>query len=105
MSVSFRSRVVKDEDGTVVVALEGALDLIASPELKSLFAEVIDTAPKLVLDLQEVHFVDSTGVGLLLSARKRMHARGKECWIENATGQPQRLLQISGLDRVVRSAG
>lgn len=102
MSVSFRSKQATQDDGTVVLELEGALDLIASPELKDLLSGLMESAPRLLIDLAQVHFVDSAGIGLLLAARKGMAARGKECALANATGQPRKLLRISGLDTLMK---
>jgi anti-anti-sigma factor len=102
MSVSFRSRTTTGEDGTVVVHLEGELDLIASPEFRALLAEVTTHASGLVVDLADVRFVDSTGLALLLQAHKRMENRSLPFSVINATGQPLSLLQISGLHGFLR---
>ena len=99
--MSFSSTQSTREDGTVVLALEGELDLVSSPDLKDLLLSHVDAAPRLVADLSGVTFLDSSGMGLLLAAKKRMLARGKDFAIANPKGQPERALQISGLCQMI----
>ena len=74
--MAFQSEQTTRDDGTVVLALDGELDLNASPELKDLLTEVAGSAPRLIVDLSRVRFMDSAGAGLLVGAMKRMNARG-----------------------------
>lgn len=97
MKTAFNIDEQAENEGTVVLRLAGELDLLAAPELKEQLSRVVPDAERLVIDLAEVEFIDSAGMGLLCSALKRMHARGRECQFVNAKGQPLKLLQISGL--------
>lgn len=102
MKTAFQLDEKIDEEGTVVLHLQGDLDLLAAPELKEQLSRLVPTAPRLIFDLSEVEFIDSAGMGLLCSALKRMRALEKECHFVGAQGQPLKLLQISGLAAAVK---
>ncbi|MCC2672545.1 MAG: anti-sigma-factor antagonist [Armatimonadetes bacterium] len=97
MKTAFNIVETSESEGVVVLRLGGELDLLAASEFKEQLARVLPGAERLVIDLGDVQFIDSAGMGLLCSAMKRMHAGGKECQFVNAHGQPLKLLQISGL--------
>ena len=81
-----------------VVRLGGELDLYNSDKLRTALREVTAKAPeRLVLDLSEVEFIDSTALGALIEARAAIPDRGL---LLAAPGrETRRALQVSGLDR------
>ena len=86
-------------DGALVVHLVGELDLYNAPALRESLAELAAEEPKrVVIDLSQVDFVDSTALGVLIEVRSRLHEpRG---FLLAAPGvETHRALQISGLDR------
>jgi anti-sigma B factor antagonist len=88
----------------VVVRLAGELDLYNAPVLREALGAAVDSAPeRLVVDLREVAFVDSTALGVLLETRARLPR--KELFVLAAPGaETRRTLQVSGLDRHIRVA-
>jgi anti-sigma B factor antagonist len=90
---------VERRDGAVVVHLAGELDLYNSHEVRdALVACADDQPPRLVVDLGEVEFIDSTALGVLVEARTRMNR--KQAFLLAAPGlETRRALEISGLDR------
>jgi anti-sigma B factor antagonist len=92
------------EGAAVIVRLSGELDLYNAPVLRETLAAAVDLAPeRLIVDLGEVAFVDSTALGVLLEARARLPQ--KEHFVLAAPGaETRRTLQISGLDRQIRVA-
>ena len=58
--------------------------------------------PELKLDLGQVNFIDSTGLGMLVSVLKEARERGGQVSLFNPNREIQRLLQITGLERVFR---
>ena len=87
------------ENGTIVVSLAGELDLYNAHTLRETLLECCDEGPeRLVVDLSEVRFIDSTALGVLIEARTRMpNRRG---FLLAAPGlETRRALEISGLDR------
>ena len=58
--------------------------------------------PDLDLDLGKVNFIDSTGLGMLVSVLKEAREKGGQVNLFNPNREIQRLLQITGLERVFR---
>ena len=89
---------VSENGGVVVVRLAGELDLYNAPVLRKAFAEVAGRVrDRLVVDLSEVTFVDSTILGALVEARS---ALGGDTFALAAPGlEVRRALEVSGLDR------
>jgi anti-sigma B factor antagonist len=90
---------VRRESGAVVVALAGELDLYNANDVREALLRVCAEEPaRVVVDLAEVTFIDSTALGVLIEARSRMANR--RAFLLAAPGmETQRALEISGLDK------
>jgi anti-sigma B factor antagonist len=93
---------VETRDGGVVVHLAGELDLYNAPQVRSALEEVAGSNPaRVVVDLEEVEFVDSTVLGILIETRRRLEDRA--VFLLAAPGHDvRRALEVSGLDRHLR---
>jgi anti-sigma B factor antagonist len=90
---------VDRRDGAVVVSLAGELDLYNAEEIRgSLFDAIAGEPELLVVDLEQVRFIDSTALGVLIEARSRMADRNGFRLAAPAL-EARRALEISGLDR------
>ena len=90
-----------EEVGTArVVRLGGELDLYNAAQVRSALADACAQAPeRLVVDLAEVEFIDSTALGVLIETRTRLGNR--DGLMLAAPGlETRRALQISGLDKL-----
>jgi anti-sigma B factor antagonist len=64
------------DDDRHVVAVSGEIDLFTAPELKSAVVSAIDAGrTRIVVDLSETTFLDSTALGVLIGALKRLRSR------------------------------
>jgi anti-anti-sigma factor len=64
-----------EQDGWMVVTVAGEMDLISSPAVRQKVHEAVaDGHRSLVLDLADVRFCDSSGVGVLIGARRLMRS-------------------------------
>ena len=90
---------VDRRNGAVVVHLVGELDLYNAPEMRTALLELAAEQPeRLVVDLAEVDFVDSTALGVLIEARTKLENR--QSFLLAAPGlETHRALTISGLDQ------
>ncbi len=86
-------------DGAVIVHLVGELDLYNAPEVRRTLLELCAEEPeRLIVDLAEVDFMDSTALGVLIEARTKLANR--RSFLLAAPGlETHRALQISGLDQ------
>ena len=82
-----------------VVAPRGEIDLASSRELGSALGEIAgEPGVALVLDLSEVTFMDSVGLGVVLKASSRFRRQAKRFVIVAPPGgQVMRLLELSGV--------
>ena len=85
--------------GACVVKLGGELDLYNAPQVRDALREACSDSPqRVVVDLSEVEFIDSTALGVLIEARTRIDNR--RAFLLAAPGlETRRALEISGLDR------
>src|SRR5437762_3042741 len=90
---------IQSNDGVAVVQLAGELDLYNADSVRdALFQAAAEEPERLVVDLTEVQFIDSTALGVLIEARSKLpNRRG---FLLAAPGlETRRALEISGLDR------
>jgi len=93
----------KSKDDRVVLQLTGELDLASSAILERALDDAqIAQAPLLVLDLDELKFVDSTGLRVILLAQEKSRGRGQEFAITPGSPQVQRLLSITSVAEHMR---
>jgi anti-sigma B factor antagonist len=91
---------------TYVVRARGEIDLVTGPRLRTVVVGLLDSGrDHLVIDLEEVDFIDSTGLGILLETHRRTADTGGSMTVVCRPGVCTRLFQISGLDRVFAFAG
>ncbi|KWX01541.1 STAS domain-containing protein [Carbonactinospora thermoautotrophica] len=82
----------------VELALEGEIDLDSAAVLRQALDDCFEAGHRcLVLDMGEVTFCDSSGLGALVAALKRARARGGWVRLENVRPQVAKLFEITGL--------
>jgi anti-sigma B factor antagonist len=84
-----------------VLAIHGELDLFGAPELKRVLAECIEGGhTRVVVDLTETTFLDSTALGVLIGAVKRLRSCKGALALVNIDESIARTLAITGLDQI-----
>lgn len=90
---------VDRRNGAIVVRLVGELDLYNAPEVRETLLGLCAEQPeRLVVDLGDVDFVDSTALGVLIEARSKL-ANRKTFLLAAPRLETHRALTISGLDQ------
>jgi anti-sigma B factor antagonist len=89
----------QQHDGRVwVVRVTGELDLATAPRLEAALDEVLAAAPVTVLlGLDDVDFVDSTGLRVIVRARRAFDEHGARLVIDGLSGAVEQVLEVSGL--------
>jgi anti-sigma B factor antagonist len=86
-----------------VLPLSGDIDLVSAPDVRLRLAEATEQRPSfVVLDLGDLDFVDSTGLGVFVGAVRRVRDQGGDVRIAAARPGIERVFAITGLDRVFR---
>jgi anti-sigma B factor antagonist len=86
-------------DGAIqLFSLGGSLDIATSPTLRAALMEAVDRDKhELIVDLTQLGFLDSTGLGALIGAHKRAAEHSGSVRLVAQEGQILRLLRITGL--------
>ena len=88
---------VDDELGTVVAAT-GEVDVSCASELRdAIDAALVGEATSLIIDLAEVPYIDSTGIGVLVGAAHRGTDEGKTVRVANPQRNVRRVLDMLGV--------
>jgi anti-sigma B factor antagonist len=87
-------------DDTRVVAVAGELDLYTAPPFEEQILDALDTGTaRIVVDLSACEFLDSTALGILVKARKRLGDQERRLVLVATDHNIVKVFQITGLDR------
>ncbi|MBM0046209.1 STAS domain-containing protein [Anaerococcus sp. mt242] len=84
-------------DEIQTIKLIGDLDVYSEDEFKSFIDEKIDPNKDVTIDLNELDYLDSTGLGMFMNIYKMVNDNGKEIKIINAKDNIQKLFKITDL--------
>lgn len=89
------------DDVLVIRVLADALDAGNVMEFKTEISPLLEASNKVALDMSRVKFMDSSGVGAMLSCLRTLHARNGEIRLFNVKDQLIHLFKLVRLDRVI----
>ena len=93
---------VTEHNGHTVLAVQGEVDVYTAPRLRERLVELVTEGKrKIVVDLEGVDFLDSTGLGTIISALKRVRTHGGDMRLVCTQPRIRRLFEITGLDKAV----
>lgn len=88
-------------NGWSILHVSGEVDLFTSPKLKERILDLLEGGTtKLVLDLEQVTFMDSTGLGVLVGALRRLTERQGSLALVCPQGPVLRVMEVTGLNKV-----
>lgn len=89
-------------EGVATVSVRGEVDVYTAPQLRErLYGVVGDGATRVVLDLSAMTFIDSTGLGVVVGALKRLRESGGDLLLRSPSRSTRKVLEITGLTRIV----
>lgn len=92
---------VTKHDGFAVISLRGEVDLATAPRFRERLIELVnDGERQVVVDLDQVDFLDSTGLGVLVGGVKRLRSHGGELTIVCSNRRILRVFEVTGLTQV-----
>lgn len=89
------------QDGRVVLAVRGDVDIATAPELRARLVAAIDEFKVVVVDLGEVGFMDSTGLGVLVASRNRAGSVGHRLVVARPQKIVKSALRLVQIDTVI----
>lgn len=106
MSVDQRLQVdTRNEPDRIVLELHGELDLAGAPLLTEALARAESEQLALVLDLEDLQFVDSAGLRVILAAQERARTAERDFATTPGSPQVQRLFKIAGVSEHLNTVG
>src|SRR4051812_14592177 len=87
------------DGGAVVIDVAGELDCSTAGALRERLVDVIDGqgSVSVIVGLGGMTFIDSTGIGVLVGANRRLRARGGSLSLLNPTSSVNKVLKLTGL--------
>lgn len=84
-----------------VLRVTGDVDLFSAPQLRSAVYEIVESGQsQIAIDLSRVAFLDSTGLGVLVGALKRLREQNGTMVLLSPQKPVRRVLSVTGLDRI-----
>ncbi len=86
----------------IVLEPEGKLNLVAAPPLKTRIDDLVSSGhTRIIVDLNRVDFIDSSGLGALIAGLKAIRQQGGDLRIAAAGAQVSAVLKLTNLDRIL----
>lgn len=83
------------------ISIRGELDALSAPELRPTVDELVEQKAKnVVVDVENLELIDSSGVAVLVSLYKRTRAHGGQMIVIGARNQPLAVFKLLRIDRV-----
>jgi anti-anti-sigma factor len=94
---------VREHGEYIILTLRGDIDYFNIGELKNAIFKLINNKiPKLILDLKEVDYMDSSGIGLIVTAHKVMNSYGGSIGLMNVLDEILVLLKLATVDIILK---
>ncbi len=98
MELTITTRSVDDH---TVVSVAGEIDVYTAPQLRVKLVDLVDAGDRhLVVDMRDVDFLDSTGLGVLVGTLKRVKAANGSLALVCTQERIVKIFRITGLERV-----
>ena len=91
----------REEDGRAIVAVGGEIDVYTAPKLRDQITELVSGGSyNIVIDLEGVEFLDSTGLGVLVGGLKKVRAHDGSLELVCSQERLLKIFRITGLAKV-----
>ena len=95
----------RPSDGAAIVSISGEVDMSTSPDLRRELQNLTrGSVPRIVVDLSDVGFMDSSGIGWLLRCHKRFQTNDGRLIIHSAPDNVLRIFRLLHLSDAIETA-
>ncbi len=91
---------IKEENGVVIFELSGEVDLETSPTLRQALLEKVNTGKSVIVGMENVHYIDSSGIASLVEAYQTGRRSRSGFALASISDSAMRVLQLARLDKV-----
>ncbi len=90
-----------ENDGKWVIQLKGDIDVYTAPQLKDVINTILEQrTADMFFDCSQLNYMDSTGLGVLIGALKRIKEHEKNIYLNSLRPNVKKLFNITGLDKI-----
>lgn len=91
------------EHGVASIYLSGEIDLAARPSLRAAISDQLhhEAVVRVIVDLSDVTFLDSSGIGALIGCRRMADESGKPMHVLGAQGRVKAVLDLTGVSSLL----
>jgi anti-sigma B factor antagonist len=94
--------IVKKNNGDrLTIALEGRLDTTTSPDLEEVITGTLDDFNSIVFDFENLSYISSAGLRVVLSIQKKMNAKKGTFIIKNVNDSVQEIFNMTGFSNIL----
>lgn len=93
------SKSLSADGSSFTIQIKGKFDFNLVQEFRTAYSEVGDNKPKVIIDLRETEYMDSSALGMLLNMQKNLGDKVNGIRIANCRPQIKKILQISRFDK------
>lgn len=105
MSINIKSN-LDNHNNFWNVSLEGELDVSTADKLKEYLHKLADEQIiDMKIDVTNLDYIDSTGLGVMVGVLKKLKAEKKEIYITNPKSNVKKIFTITGLDKIFNMEG
>ena len=91
---------ISEQQGASVVTFTGEVDLESSPAAREVLLKCLESTSKVIVDLSEVSYIDSSGVASLVEALQAAKKNGSQFALAAVSEPTRRVLELARLDKV-----
>lgn len=104
MSINIESKL--DDNKFWNVSIDGELDVSTCDKVKETLHSLLDQEVlDIKIDLKNLDYIDSTGLGVLIGVLKKLKVNNKEIFILNPKSNVNKIFTITGLDKIFKMEG
>ena len=92
---------LSEQEGALVIAFDGDVDLEHAPTVRKLLLECVDKGKYVILDFSKVGYLDSSGIETLVEADREAKNKGVRLHLAEVGKIPRRVLTLAKLDEVL----
>ena len=105
MSININSK-LNEQECFCDISLEGELDVSTADKLKEHLHNLADKESlDMKINLTNLDYIDSTGLGVMIGVLKKLKINGKEIYILNPKINVKKIFAITGLDKIFKVEG
>ncbi len=92
----------KNIDGIYLIEIEGEVDTYTSSKIKQEILKIVDQTSTIIISMEKVKFIDSTGLGILIGIIKKVKEKEGEMVIISPNSYINQIFEITGLFKVFK---